>query len=436
MTQIRNGSTKPRIFYGWILVFVLLLILSVGVGTSMYMYSVMAGAFEQEFAAGRLALMMGSTGLILVLGLSSPVVGTLLDRYSSKVVLAVGALLMGLGFILIALSTQIWMVLASYIVFIGIGAATLSYLMAATLISRWFVKHRGLAIGIAGLGTQLGGFVYPPIFAAVMEAYNWRIAMTGVGILIMVFVPLIGWFTVVDRPEEMNQHPDGDLLPTTQSDIGTGIIAAPVPALSFSRLFTQCNFLLLIFIIGTATATNSVMMANLALFATDIGEPPVRGAFLVSLVALLGIFLSPLIGWLCDVINIKVMTAILSLSYAAACLLFSTASTYSMLVVATCFMGIGGGGVYPLWASMVGRLYHSRIYGQVMGLTTLVISIFTAAVLLFAGWAHDATNSYRLLCLVLLLVLVVMTLLITLIHVPRQPEKKFGTASINIVPAS
>ncbi len=381
-SSIRSGS---GIFYGWILVGVLLLILSVGVGTSMYMYSVIAGALEQEFGAGRLLLMVGSTGLMLVLGLCSPVIGTLLDRYSSKSVLVTGALVMGMGFILIAFSIRAWMAMASYILFIAVGAATLSYLTAATLISRWFIKHRGLAIGIVSLGTQLGGFVYPPIFAAVMEAYNWRIAIGGMGLLIIAIVPVMSWLTVVDRPEDIHQSPDGVARAEPQNDSGKGAIFNCPPALPFSRLLGQRNFLLLIVIIGAAGATNSILLANLALFAMDLGEPSVRGAFLVSLVALLGIVFSPLIGWLCDIVNIKIMTIILLMLFAASCLLFSVATTYPMLAIATCFMGAGGGGLYPLWASTVGHLYHSRIFGRVMGMTTLLISMFIALMLLFAG---------------------------------------------------
>ncbi len=179
-------------------------------------------------------------------------------------------------------------------------------------------------------------------------------------------------------------------------------------------------------IVGAGVATNTVLLANLSLFATDLGEPPVRGAFLVSLVALLGIFFSPFIGWLCDVIHIRVATVLVTLSLAAACAVFSLATTYPLLLLATCFMGVGGGGVFPLWASLVGRLYHTRVYGQVMGATTLVTALFTALGPPFGGWVHDTTDSYRWLFLTLLGVLVAVTAMAAFLRVPGREADKFG----------
>lgn len=428
MTGNKNAAGAPRIFYGWVMVGVLLLLLSVGMGTSMYMYSVVAGALGQEFAAGRFALMLGSTGMLLMIGLCSPLLGTLLDRYPSKWILVTGAVVMGLGFILMSLSTQLWMVVASYILFISVGAATLSTLVTATLLTRWFVRYRGLAIGIATLGTNLGGSLYPPLFAAVMEAYSWRIALGGLGILVMTIIPVLILTLVADRPEDKDQRPYGAVTEPPLATATGKPDAQAVPKLSFTSLLRHRNFLLVVLIAGAASATNTTLLTNLSLFAMDLGEPAVRGAFLVSLVALLGVFFSPLIGWLCDVIDIRLVAALVTLSMASACLIFSTATTYPLLVTAALLQGIGGGGVFPLWASLVGHLYHTRVYGQVMGATTLAISIPTAAAPPLAGWVHDTTGNYRLLFLALLVILSVLTLLTALIRVPRATSEKYGAA--------
>lgn len=404
---------KP--FYGWILVGAMLLLLSVGWGTTVYMFSVVAGALYTEFNPTRLVLMTCSTGMMLMVGLSSPVLGKLLDRYPNKYLMLAGTVSMGIGFICIAFSTHIGMVVVSYILPIGFGMATLSTLTVSTLLARWFVRRRGLAIGIAALGTQFGGFVYPPVFASVMASYDWRIAIGGLGLLILLIVPILVWVLVVDRPEDKGLFPDGDETPTE-----TPSADQSAATLSFWQLLGQRNFLLVVFIVGAAVATNTVLLANLALFATDLGEAPVKGAFLISLVALLGVFFSPAVGWLSDMINIKWVTAIITASLAGSCLVFSVAANYPMLLAAAFLMGIGGGGVFPLWASLVGKLYDTRIYGQVMGATTLIIALFTAVGPPFGGWVHDTTDSYRLLFLTLLAILGLMTALITLIKVPTQ----------------
>ena len=414
---------KPPFFYGWILVVILLLLVSIGMGTTMYMYSLVAGAVGEEFGASRLVLMAGSTGFLLVMGLCSPTLGRLLDRYSSRWILIIGALAMGVGFLWVAFATHVWMVVASYILFISIGAAALSLLTTATLLTRWFVRHRGLAIGIAALGTQFGGFFYPPIFAATMEAQDWRVAVGAMAVLIMIIGPLLVWLFVVDRPELRNQAPLGG-EPAAPSSARDTPKASP-PQIPVARLLRHRNFWLVVVIAGAGMATNTVLLANLSLFATDLGESVVRGAFLVSLVALIGVFASPFLGWLSDVINLKVVAAIMLLSLGGACLVFSIADSYALLLLATAFMGVGGGGVFPIFASMVAHLYDTRIYGQVLGTATLVNSILAAGAPLFAGWVHD----YRLLFLTLLVILLAMTLLTVMLRVPRTAAEKFGAAA-------
>ncbi len=118
----------------------------------------------------------------------------------------------------------------------------------------------------------------------------------------------------------------------------------------------------------------------------------------------------------------------ITLSLAIACFIFSVATNYTLLLVAAFFQGIGGGGVFPVWASVVAHLYHHRVYGQVMGSTTLIAAAITAVTPLFAGWIYDTTGTYRALFLTLLAVLVVLTLCIALIRLPRAPSERFGVA--------
>ncbi len=420
-----ESRTPQGMFYGWILVAVLLLLVSIGMGTTMYMYSLVAGAIGQEFGASRLALMAGSTGMLLVMGLLSPTLGRMLDRMPSRNLLIISSLVMGLGFIWVAMSTQVWMVIASYILFISIGAAALSLLTAATLLTRWFVRYRGLAIGIAALGTQFGGFFYPPLFAATMEAYDWRIAIGGMGVLIMVAGPLLTLLFVVDRPEHKGLQALGE-DPAESTSTHQSESTAAAPRLGWSQLLADRNFWLVVLIAGAGMATNTTLLANLSLFAVDLGEPVVRGAFLVSLVALIGVFASPFLGWLCDAINLKLVVAIMTLCQCAACLLFMSAQSYNTLLMGAAFMGVGGGGVFPIFASMVAQIYATRVYGQVLGAATFLNSIIAANAPVMAGWVHDSTGTYGPLLLGLAVFLLLMTAATPLLRVPRDPAEKLG----------
>lgn len=427
MTKDYKAPFKPKFFYGWVLVLVLLLLVSFGMGMGLYLYSLVAGELGQAFDASRMVVMSGSMGMVLVMGLCSPIFGRLLDKNSSDRILIPSAIIMGLGFIVVALSGNIWVAISSYVFLISIGVTALSLLAAATLLSRWFVHHRGLAIGIAALGTQFGGFFYPPLFAAAIEACGWRVATGGIGVLILVLAPILIKFLVIDRPEDIDQKPLRKEL-RENSSVNDNQDGPASVRLSFWDLLAHRNFVLVVLIAGIGMATNTVMIANLSLFATDIGETVVRGAFLLSFVALLGVGSSPLLGWLSDVINLKTVVAILTVSQALSCLIFSAADSYGLLLVAAFFMGVSGGGVFPVFAALVGHLFDTRIYGQVMGAATLWMSFMTAGSLLLSGWLYDISGSYRVLFLTLLVILiVVLAACMIFIRLPRHPSEKFGS---------
>ncbi len=414
---------KGRIFYGWYLVALTLFLQSVGVGTTLYMYSVIAGAIGTDMPSARSVLMLGSTGMLVVGALLSPVIGRLLDRHAMKWIIISGGIALGLGFVLLGFSTKIWHVVLCYMLFMGVGLTALGSVVASTLLARWFVRYRGLAIGISALGTQFGGFAYTPMLAALIEAHDWRIAVMLMGLVILILVPVAAYLWVVDHPAQKQLEPDGKkALPVATGAAGSADIPTqPDVGLPFHKLMLQRNFIILFIFAGSlGGVVNNAVIANLSLFATDLGESVTRGAFLVSLLAFIGLFTSPLTGWLGDRINIKIVAVALTLSMAAAAFLFSIADSYPLLLGATIFQGMAGGGFFPLWALLVARLYHLSVYGQVMG-TTAVAAFGGAAIgPVLAGWLYDLTDSYRLIFLIFLAMLLLVAGLVTMLRPPER----------------
>lgn len=414
---------QGRVFYGWFLVALTLFLQSVGVGTTLYMYSVIAGAIGTDMPSARSVLMLGSTGMLVVGALLSPVIGRMLDRHPMKWIIISGGIALGMGFVLLGLSTKIWHVVLCYMVFMGVGLTALGSVVASTLLARWFVRYRGLAIGISALGTQFGGFAYTPMLAALIEAQDWRIAVMVMGALILILVPVAAYLWVVDHPSEKQLEPDGEAPAPTPADPAEVAVAPVHPDATqpFHKLMWQRNFIILFIFAGSlGGVVNNAVIANLSLFATDIGESVTRGAFLVSLLAFIGLFTSPLTGWLGDRINIKLVAMALTLSMATASLLFSVADSYFVLLIATVFQGMAGGGFFPLWALLVARLYHLSVYGQVMG-TTAVAAFGGAAIgPVFAGWLYDVTDSYRLVFMIFLVKLLLVTGLVTMLRPPAR----------------
>ncbi len=398
-----NNNEKPtsRIFYGWWLIFVCLLIQAVGFGTSLYLYSVMIGAIGAEFEGSRFVMMMGVSGMLLLVGLMSPKIGSLLDRYPVKRVLIVGAVVMGSGFILMAFSTNIYHVVVCYAMFIALGMTVLSPLSCSLLLTRWFVRHRGLALGISALGTQFGGLVFPPVVAAISVAYDWRVAAVSLGIFIIGFVPALAWFFVHDHPREKGLYADGDSVAGVGGAFGEGeqsSVAGAVKKVDFSMraIYTSTNFIIVVAIITFMSMIYSGLLSNFSLIAVDKGETLQRGAFLVSLMSLVGMVSSPLLGRLSDMLSVRKTLLVLTASALLALVLFHQAQGYGVLVAAVVCFGFFGGAVVPVWSAALSRLYDSRIYGRVLGASSAVVYSLAALSAPTIGLLYDLTESYQI----------------------------------------
>lgn len=380
-----------RIFYGWWLVVVCALLQGTGAGVSFYLYSVLAGAVEQEFAPSRTLLMLGATGLNVAMGVLAPFLGQVMDRFSIRNVFIVAAVIAGSGFLVMSFSGSIWGVIASYTLMVSIGVTVLMMLSAPVLLSRWFVRHRGVAIGIAAVGTQIGGLTIPPVVAFLIEAFEWRFAIRALGLFVMVAVPLLTYWSVVDRPEDIGLQPDGEAPSEGQAQGAQN----SHPQGSLREAMMERNFWLIALARTIVGGTFTAVIANLALFATDVGVPREQAAFIISIYALVGIAGSPLIGRLCDIIDIRMVFAGVLATAIAGLFLFLIADGYRGFAIAAAVLGIGASGVLPLWGAIVGKLFGLQIYGRVYGAMAFLGLLASAGSPLLSGWLFDTTGGHQ-----------------------------------------
>lgn len=408
MNAAESGTlapVPPRVFYGWWLVLACLAIQAVAGGAGIYLYSLFAGEVERSFSVDRATVMLAATGHAFAAGLLGPKLGDLMDRYSLRRILIASALAMGSGFVLISFTPGVWGFIAGYTLLIPFGSVALVTLFAPLLLSRWFVRQRGLAIGIAALGTQLGGLAMPPLVAMLTEAFDWRIAMRVVGVFVATAVTLLTYWTIVDRPQDRGFAPDGEVAKESIAAVQRGPL--PGAKASLRAVLSDRNFWLASFGMSAITAMLSVVLSNLVLFATDIGASREKAALLLSLFALIGMAMSPIVGRLCDLLDIRAVFAALLTLGIIALTFFTFTDTYQGLVMCTIIVALAGGGVSPFFGALVGRLFDLRIYGRAIGSMSLVVVTVSAAVPVLSGWLFDATGSYRLMFLTLIVLMLI-----------------------------
>ena len=174
-------------FYGWKIVWAGALINFFSIGLPFYAFSVFYIHLQEEFNAGRFLISSTLSILIIAGGVFAPICGHLVDRYSIKNILSLGSLLFGLGLIALGFCQNYYQFLIVYGTILSLGITLFGNLSTAKLISFWFNKKNGSAIGYAALGISLSGVFIPPIAVYLIGIFDWRITYMIFGIFVIVF---------------------------------------------------------------------------------------------------------------------------------------------------------------------------------------------------------------------------------------------------------
>ena len=200
---------RPLFFYGWVIVFAMA---SAG-AVSMAMGSLNFGLFIKpmgdDLGIGRAYFGWAQTARQVSSSVTSPPVGWLLDRFGSRVMLPVAALITGGAMITLSFIGSAWHLVALFAVMGLVGMSGPGALATSVPVLKWFVRRRGTAIAFVGLGIPIGAMVFVPLTQLFIDTWGWRTAWIALAVLgIGVIVPL-SLVLVRRQPEDMGLLPDG-----------------------------------------------------------------------------------------------------------------------------------------------------------------------------------------------------------------------------------
>src|SRR3954467_6876434 len=199
-------------FYGWIIVAVSFRTLALGVNARSA-FSLFFPAIIDEFGWERGVTAGAFSFGFVISGGVSPLIGRLMDRYGPRAVMELGVALMAGGLLLAPLTTQPWHLYLTIGVLVGAGSVCLGYSGQSLFVPNWFVRRRGLAIGVAFAGVGVGSMTLLPWVQLMIEQTGWRTAGTAMGILILAVLAPIN-LPLRKRPEDIGLQPDGDAAPS------------------------------------------------------------------------------------------------------------------------------------------------------------------------------------------------------------------------------
>jgi MFS family permease len=180
------GQARDKVFYGWWVV------LAAGVGLCVHVAPILVftlGVFlkslSQEFSWSRAQISLAVSFATLGMTVAVPFLGRLVDRFGARRVILPAALLLGLGVISLSLlPAQLWLFYALFLAMgmVGSGTTPVPY---SKVISHWFNHRRGLALGLAAVGSPVGGFIMPSLAQVLITAVGWRQTYVLLGLLAM-----------------------------------------------------------------------------------------------------------------------------------------------------------------------------------------------------------------------------------------------------------
>lgn len=201
-------KARPKVYYGWWIVAVSFILMFLYAGAGFYSFSIFIHPLESAFGWSRSQISLAISIYLLVHGLCAPGVGYLIERFEPKTIIAVFSLITGLAFILVSFTQSLWYFYASYCL-LSIGTTGIGYIPLGTLLSRWFVKKRGLAIGLSMVGMAVGGLVMAPVIEAIVTEFSWRVTFVVLGIMVWVIAVPLTLLVIKKHPSEVGLLADG-----------------------------------------------------------------------------------------------------------------------------------------------------------------------------------------------------------------------------------
>jgi len=387
-----NASiAAPRGWYhGWNIVAVCILSQTMGNGLTYNALSLFLKGWSQELNTPISHLTLTVAIMGTVAALVSPFVGALADKYPARRLLVIGLLGMAVFYVLVGSVTASWQLLVLYGVIAAPALTFCTAVVANALISRWFVRRRGLAFGLSAFGIGLAGVLLPQIINPLLPLVGWRMIWWGGGVFVAVVVVPIVLVVVRNRPseEEGRYYLTGESASAGHHGHGAG----GGNQMSWREVIARKNFWLLVGIYLPLVALSGAAVQNIVPYASSHGLSRGTGAGLLSLLSFMHVVATLVLGLLSDRFGNRLPFIGLGVLMVVGSLLLALGSDLPVIVMGCFLIGLGSG-VFTLLAAAIAVEFGAEGMGRAFGLCMMFVPVITLSPYLIAR-SQERTGSY------------------------------------------
>ena len=367
------------LFYGWVIVGVGIAVTCVGFG-AMFSLGVFLQPMSGAMGWSRTAISTAALLNFLSMGIGSFVWGALSDRFGTRAVVLLGGVLLGLGTVMASQAATVGQFQLAFGVIVGFAAGSLYAPLTATT-TRWFTRHRSLAVALVSAGLGLGSATAGPLARWLITTHDWRTALFVLGAL--------AWAVIIPAALLVREPP----APAT-ADPAEAVTGANGRPLTASEALRTPQFAAIAGTYFACCAAHSGPIFHMVTHAMDHGVPAMAAATVLSAAGLASLGGKIGCGLLADRVGAKrVLLAGLTLQAAVMSLYLVTREAWHFYAVALLF-GFAYGGVMPLYAILVREYFGARIMGTIFGAAGFASTLGMALGPLAGGWVYDAFGSY------------------------------------------
>ena len=390
------------------------------VGFAFQSYPVIQLQLEKELNLSRFVTTLTIPIFMMCSAIFFPIVGKLLDQYSVKKIIVWGGFIYSISLMSLYLTFNYFTFILIYGLPIALGATLMGNLATSKLVSSWFERQAGRALGIAAVGVSFAGFIFPNLtqyFLMDVLFLEWREVYLVFGIfLLLIITPLI-FFLVIDKPDDVGQEVDGGMKEIgIEPDENIGV------EWEIKDLLKNSDFWILTIVFALQFSSMMAILAHLTFYASERGWAD-QAAFIFGMYAIPAMLSKVVFGWLVEKKLDPRMAVSISLAFQAmGLLLITTTQSPTQLALVIALFGFGGGAGLPMSNILFRNTFTPKSFGTSRGLSQPFIFIMqavgTPGVALIFQYYGNYNNAFLMLTVMVVLAIFIIWLL-------KEPQEDF-----------
>jgi sugar phosphate permease len=389
----RHLLAKSRhLHYAWIVASVtgLVLLAAAGVRTAP---QVLIKPLEAEFGWLRADISLAVAVSILWFGLGAPLSGTLVGRFGLRAIMTVGLLVIAAGLALMSWMDSLWQLHLFWGLIAGVGTGMLANVLGAIVASRWFVKHRGLIIGLMGAASAAGQLIFINAMIALNNWNGWRTALQVVAIAMAVLVAPVVLF-IRESPQDVGQRPLGE---DADASVAASAAADDERRTALADALRTRDFWLLaasFFICGYTT--NGLIGTHLLPHSIEHGFASEVAGSAIAVMGMFNIVGTLASGWLSDRYDNRILLACYYGFRALSLLFLPLVANYSSLLIFAIVYGLDWIATVPPTINLTAQRFGRASVGVLYGWIFFSHMVGAAVAAYLGGVLRDSLGDYTL----------------------------------------